>query len=388
MTEINDLFKKYCNDFNQNFFTFDKKDLERIKNNLTKTQVAEMEEIIKEIFTYPLQSVTFDRPNFVAELDVHQYFSIGMYHHPNPDTEDGLPYIRKDGYANPNAIGWAKGALRRVGMITNLAGLAYYLTEDKKYYELIKKHLVHFFIEDATMMLPNLFYAQLIMGDPKHSKGRGSGIIDFGSHMGYGLVILKHLYDMGLIENELYKPMQSWVSEFLNWLNTSTFGVKEKTAPNNHGTMYSLIRTQLAFFTGEIKEIRQEMLNELNDRLVQQIANDGSMRKELLRTRGIAYTTMNIKAFVDAYKLLDIDYTKIELLKTGFEFILPVLNKQKDISDIKILDDEGNEWTCCQMEGTYPDVFQLYLKFIGKNFGLNLTVTSDELVHYKDFFLS
>ncbi|MFI3252278.1 MAG: alginate lyase family protein [bacterium] len=385
--EINNLFKKYCNDFNQNFFTFDKKDLERIKGNLTNEEVKEMEVIIEEIFTYPLQSVTFDRPNFVEELDVHQYFSIGMYHHPNPDTPDGLPYIRKDGVGNPNAIGWAKGALRRVGMITNLAGLAYYLTNDKKYYELIKKHLLHFFINEETMMLPNLFYAQLIMGDPKHSKGRGSGIIDFGSHMGYGLVILKHLYNDGMIEDELYKPMQKWVSQFLNWLNTSSFGVKERTAPNNHGTMYSLIRTQLAFFTEELKDIKNDMLDELTSRLVQQIAADGSMRKELLRTRGIAYTTMNIKAFVDTYKLLDIDYSKIELLKTGFEFILPVLNKEKDITDIKILDDNGEEWTCCQMEGTYPDVYQLYLKFIGKNFGLNLTVECDDEVHYKNFFL-
>ena len=33
----------------------------------------------------------------------HDYMSIGPYYWPNPNTENGLPYIRKDGKVNPES---------------------------------------------------------------------------------------------------------------------------------------------------------------------------------------------------------------------------------------------------------------------------------------------
>ena len=34
--------------------------------------------------------------------DKHDYISMGRYWWPNPDTEDGLPYVRRDGHSNPD----------------------------------------------------------------------------------------------------------------------------------------------------------------------------------------------------------------------------------------------------------------------------------------------
>ena len=35
--------------------------------------------------------------------DKHDYMSLAPYFWPNPDTKDGLPYIRKDGKTNPDS---------------------------------------------------------------------------------------------------------------------------------------------------------------------------------------------------------------------------------------------------------------------------------------------
>jgi len=50
-----------------------------------------------------LLSVT-DKEQIPPSGDKHDYMSMGKYWWPNPDTKDGLPYIRKDGEVNPEAI--------------------------------------------------------------------------------------------------------------------------------------------------------------------------------------------------------------------------------------------------------------------------------------------
>ncbi|WP_200791335.1 alginate lyase family protein, partial [Klebsiella variicola] len=49
---------------------------------------------------HPLFSV-MDKTLVAASGDKHDYYSFPPYWWPNPDTKDGLPYIRKDGQTNP-----------------------------------------------------------------------------------------------------------------------------------------------------------------------------------------------------------------------------------------------------------------------------------------------
>ncbi len=380
MKEITKLYNEYCIDFNQNFNTFDYNDILYFKNKISNNELDELKEITNEIFTYPVQSVTYDRPSFVSNLDKRQYFSIGLYYWPNPNTKDGLPYVSIDGDVNPDAISWAKGGLRKTGMICNIASLIYLLSNDSKYYELLKKHIYNFFINEETKMLPNLDYAQLIMGDPKHEKGRGIGIIDFGAHMGYALVLLKHLYDENRLEDEIYLPLRAWCLSLLDWLNTSHFALDEKNEPNNHGSMYTQLKAQLQFFTNTLN--KEELLNEINIRIESQIQPDGRMDLELLRTRSIAYSTMNIKAFVDTYKIIGEDYSKNDLIKKAILFMAPVLNDEIDISDIKVMEN-GVLRDCIQIENTYLNNYKMYIRYIAKKFNININVSNTTDSHYK-----
>ncbi len=170
--EKHDLYDKYCLDFNQNFYTYTKTELETFKSALTSEQIDKMAEIVDEIFTYETQSVTFNRPAFMGDLNKHQYFSLSSYYYPDPE-DSTKPWIRKDGHVNPESIMYAKRGLRKTSMVISLASLMYYLTHDQKYYDVLIKHLKSFFIDEDTKMLPNLEYAQIIVNDPIYGKGRG-----------------------------------------------------------------------------------------------------------------------------------------------------------------------------------------------------------------------
>ncbi len=380
---IDKLYKEYCIDWNHNFNTFTLEEIKGFKENLTKEDIEKMALLLDEMFTYGLQSVTYDRPSFVSDLDIHQYFSMANYWWPNPDTKDGLPFIRRDGYVNPDSVKWCKQAVRKMGFTILNASLMYYFTDDKKYYELLKAQMNNFFINEETKMLPNIAHAQMVAGHPTDSKGRKTGIMDLSSNIGYALCAFKAIYDLGYVEEELYQNMKSWVKELIGWLTTATVAIEEKNETNNHGTMFALFMAQLYTFTGELDLYKEELTADLHRFLNHQVLEDGSMPEELERTRSLAYTTMNIKAYIDAFKLLDVKYYEVPLLKKSFEFILPVLNKEKDISDIKIIDlVTKEERGCLQIEGTYLESYKCYLKYVGHNFGFDVIVSNPEDVPY------
>ncbi len=382
--EKHDLYDKYCLDFNQNFYTYTKEELENFKTKLTAEQIEDMKAMVDEIFTYEVQSVTFDRPAFMGDLDKHQYFSLSSYFYPDPE-DASKPWVRNDGHVNPESIKYAKRGLRKTSMVINLASLMYYLTGEQKYHDVLVQHLNSWFINDETKMLPNLEYSQLVVNHPQFGKGRGFGVMDFSSNVGYGFVLLKHLYDTGLLEADIYQPLQSWVKELLVWLETSEKGVEERNASNNHGTIYALLVTQLHFFVGDLAEYKDELVNLVNGHL-EQIEEDGSMPEELFRTRALAYSVMNLKAYLDTYKLLGVKFGEIPELRKAFEFLMPVLSNEIGIEDITV-SHGGKTKTCEQMEGTYPEYFKLYLKHLAKEFGLDLKVTADDNVHYKYLFI-
>ncbi len=94
---------------------------------------------------------------------------------------------------------------------------------------------------------------------------------------------------------------------------------------------------------------------------------------------------MNFKSYIDTYKLLDVDFAQVPLMRKSFEFLLPVLNNNKGIEDITVTYN-GKTKVCEQMEGTYPEYYKLYLGYLAKSFGLDLIVNCDDDVHYKFLF--
>jgi hypothetical protein len=104
----------------------------------------------------------------------HDFYSEGDYWWPDEKNPDG-PYIRKDGFTNPENFTAHRDALIRFSQISGALASAYVLTNEEKYAHQFVLHLKAWFVNQDTKMNPNLLYAQAIKGV---ATGRGIGIID------------------------------------------------------------------------------------------------------------------------------------------------------------------------------------------------------------------
>ncbi|MFP4250352.1 MAG: alginate lyase family protein, partial [Armatimonadota bacterium] len=116
-----------------------------------------------------------DKPMMPPSGDKHDYMSVGPYWWPNPDTDDGLPYVRRDGETNPERREYDNVGLSAMGKAVTTLGLAHFFTGDERYAEHAATLLRTWFLDEDTRMNPHLTYGQAI---PGRVDGRGIGIID------------------------------------------------------------------------------------------------------------------------------------------------------------------------------------------------------------------
>jgi hypothetical protein len=232
----------------------------------------------------------------------HDYMSMGKYWWPNPNTKDGLPYIRKDGEVNPetNGIIDHENAASLVKAVSSLS-LAYYITNDSKYSDKAAELLRGWFLNDDTKMNPNLNYAQAVEGK---NDGRGSGIID--THE-FPLITDA----VGLLENSKNwtndddAKIKMWFGQYLDWLLSSKNGKDESKAKNNHGSWYDYQVVSTALFLDK-KDLAKKYLEEVKTkRIAIQIKSDGTEPFELVRTTSWHYSVFNIEALCNLAKLGD-----------------------------------------------------------------------------------
>ena len=229
--------------------------------------------------------------------DLHDYFSIAPYYWPNPNTPDGLPYIRKDGERNPRKQQVSDQAelSRLINAVTNLS-LAYRITGNESYAEAAARFLRAFFIDPSTRMNPNLNYAQAILGV---NGGRGGGIIDSEA-----LTQLPDAVTL-LSKSPNWKSsdrmgMRSWFSDFANWMQTSKNGQDESRTKNNHGVYYDLQLSTMLLGAGKETAARELLQQSLPKRMDSQIRPDGQMPLEEARRTSWHYCSFNVRAFCRA----------------------------------------------------------------------------------------
>src|SRR5258705_13081177 len=93
------------------------------------------------------------------------------------------------------------------------------------------------FLDSATRMNPNLNHAQMIKGE---NARRGAGLID-SRHF------IKLVDGIGLIDGSKswtqrdQRGMKLWLTEFLQWMQTSPNGVDEMHAPTSQGAWYQAL---------------------------------------------------------------------------------------------------------------------------------------------------
>lgn len=233
-----------------------------------------------------------------ASGDVHDYFSAGPYWWPNPDTADGLPYVRRDGETNRDNDGDRRELGALIANVRRLA-LGYRATGDERYAAHAARLVRICFLDIDTRMNPNLAHAQAV---PGRSDGRPTGLIDTWQ--------LPDLLDsVSLISEssswtaEDQAGLVAWFSAFLDWFLQSDAGRAEAAAENNHGSWYFAQIAAYAAFTDRPEAVRALLSGPAPTLLLAQIAGDGSQPLELSRTRPLHYSAFNLTAWLDVATL-------------------------------------------------------------------------------------
>ena len=229
--------------------------------------------------------------------DKHDYLSLAPYFWPDPNKIDGLPWIRKDGQVNPGTRGNNVDYDVKNQFFRNVSTLAWagYFSEDKKYAKKAVELLEVWFFNESTRMNPNLNYAQ---GIPGLNEGRCFGIIEFGG-INKVITAIELLEKKNALTAKKGEQLRKWFSDYLYWLQTSEFGIEEKTRSNNHATHYDVQVIGLLLFLNRKAEAKKVLESVKTERISTQIEPDGSQPHELARTKGLSYSTMNLKGFTE-----------------------------------------------------------------------------------------
>ncbi len=234
-----------------------------------------------------------DKPMTPPSGDKHDYMSVGPYWWPNPDTEDGLPYVRRDGVVNPERHNYDNVGQSAMASAVRTLGLAYFLTGEERYAEHAAKLLRVWYLDEATRMNPNLAYGQAI---PGRVEGRGVGIIDT-AHLSQLLDAVGMLEASEAWTEQDQQGLRKWFSEYLDWILTHPYGIDERRARNNHGTWYDVQAVSFALFTDRHDVAREILESVPEERIAKQFEPDGRQPHELARTKSYGYSVMNLSGF-------------------------------------------------------------------------------------------
>lgn len=264
---------------------------------------------------------------------IHDYCSNGDYWWPDPDSRNGLPYIRRDGESNPDNFNSHRIILRQMRTtVVNLA-YAYVLTKEERFAERSVRILKEFFLIETTRMNPNLSYAQAIPGS---CAGRGIGIIDT-IHLADIPFVIQAIKDSLAMTDGIYRGLKKWFSKYLGWMLTDENGIEEMNADNNHSVCFFMQAAVFSLFTDN-ERMAGFCREHFKNVLLKQMDVDGSFPRELGRTKPYNYSIFIVDNLVTICHVLSTpkdDLWKYEdsegrSIRKAIDFIFPyVADKRK-----------------------------------------------------------
>jgi hypothetical protein len=314
-------FKATLTEKDGTFITFDLKDIEKVR------VLKKAERYLSE----PPRTVTEDHCER-SQGDKHSYYSEGDYWWPDPKNPNGK-YIRRDGETNPNNFISHRKSMILLSDIIGTLSSAYIITKDEKYAQHAVRHLKAWFVDPDTKMTPNLLYGQAIKG---RNSGRSIGIIDT-IHLVEVALGAKVLCQSKSFKSKDQLMVKVWFEQYLDWINSHNYGLKEKQHPNNHGVCWSLQAAAFADFTGNT-EILTWIRNQFKTvYLVQMMDQNGGFPEELKRTKPYGYSLFVLDAMAGVAQIAstsDDNLWTYELkdgrgMEKGLAFLMPyVINKK------------------------------------------------------------
>lgn len=284
-----------------------------------------------------------NKPYFPPGVGANDYVSVSPYKWPNPNTPDGYPYISKDGEVNPESRTkyTDKQKVDNVSDYVKKLGLAYFYTGDVKYPKRVEEIIKVFFLDPATKMNPHLNFGQSTP-TPNTPSGSVNGFIETTAFVGM-LEGFNLAAENGVISTEVVDGMYDWMTEYLNWCDTSDLGVRlRENGTQNHVTHFDRQTTAYRLFLGlrdetYLKRAKEYLQKYSPRRLREQVKSDGSQPEELRRTKSWNYTNMNMQGFFQTalmaervgFDLWNYEENGQVYIKSMIDWFLPYLAKEK-----------------------------------------------------------
>ena len=264
-----------------------------------------------------------------SEGGIHDYFSQGSYWHPDPSKPDGKPYIQRDGIINKNNFVKHKDMIVDVKRALTILYWAYQADNDVKYINKMEDILYTFFVDPEKYVTPALNYSQAI---PGKCSGRGIGLIDFNQLVTVPLIV-RWLKNNGLGSDKVISGVEKWCTDYSKWLETSEFGHTESHEKNNHAIAFYLQYSAFSIFREDWNGVRASISEVFKERILDQLAEDGSFPLELKRTRPYWYSIFTVENMVLLAQVISTDddnlyeYERADgrSLKKAIYFITPYM---------------------------------------------------------------
>ena len=264
----------------------------------------------------------------------HDYMSMGPYWWPDPEKEDGLPYIRRDGEVNPERNNTDSPQLS--GLVNNVQTLAmaWYFSEKNEYAERAAELLRIWFLDEETLMNPHLEYAQAI---PGRTPGRFIGVIDAAKlHTLVDAIALLEI--SSALTSDEKEGIQDWFKRYFKWLTESEHGKNEDTYHNNHSVAYDVQATGIAYFIGDYDFVALKARETPRRRIDPMIETDGSQPHELIRTKAYSYSVGNLNNFFNVGEKgmkVGVNFFHYKNLKGGtlkgaLDYLISYIGKEND----------------------------------------------------------
>jgi len=237
-----------------------------------------------------------NKPILPVSGDKHDYMSVGPYWWPDPETPDGLPYIRRDGERNPEVEKTDRPLLAKLVSTVKTLGFAYGFTHKEEYATHAALLLRTWFLDPETRMNPHLLFGQAI---PGICDGRGIGLIETAAFAREMLPAVGFLIDSENWSREDRAGLQAWFHAFLEWMLTHPYGVSEARHGNNHSSAYDVQVVTYALFVGQSDLARMILEGVGERRIADQIEPDGQQPRELARTKAFGYASMNLAILLE-----------------------------------------------------------------------------------------
>jgi hypothetical protein len=359
-----------------NFIYLNEKRLEKVKDFIEKKDTFFTEaynqlivEADEELGKTP-NPVT-NKTEIPPSGDKRDYMSIAPYRWPNPDTEDGFPWIVKDGQINPMTRGENSDPVRLSTMFgaLNKLSMAYYFSGDNKYADKAKSIIKVWFIDDSTRVNPNIKYGQ---GIPGEVDGRRAGFIEWRS-INTIINTIQLLSANDIFSADEMQILNTWIAEYYHWIKTDPMGIENDNGLQNHSTCYDFQMVGLARYLGLDEEAKSRLEAAKIRRIATQIEPDGTQPRELGRTKSVHYSTMNLKVMTLVAELgmpLGVDLwnyssTDGRSMKKAFGFLRPFA-------------EDKEEWTYKQItEGGVEQAIEDEMKPL---FSIASTIFGEELI--------